>query len=249
MEKYKFTQEHYTMIVTAIIDGYREYIEHRRDRDNKMIISSAFAWTKGNFIESEIATTCKDIGFTYILSKAGPTWQYLQFVDHETKSLFLIRNARYFNSTNFANPKIPIPGKEKGKSRTYLHELSKINRFTEFSPDYKPKKLQQETKKQLSLLYIAEKEVSEQLELFKSDFESFHILTYELDVAQQITKVMHYLPNPFDNIAYEIANLSNYISGAELTEEERSMIAPEKEDFIDPAAYDFGILEEEEENN
>src|SRR5690625_8000053 len=101
MEKYKFTQEYYTMIVKAKIDGYREYVEHRRDRENKMIISSAFAWTKGNFIESEIAKTCKDIGFTYIFSNAGPTWQYLQFVDHETKSLFLIRNARYLDRKSF----------------------------------------------------------------------------------------------------------------------------------------------------
>lgn len=249
MQKHKFTQEHYTMIVKAIIDGYREYIEHRKDRDNKMIISSAFAWTKGNFIESKIAETCKEIGFTYIFSKAGPTWPYLQFIDHDTKSLFLIRNARYFNSTNFANPKVPIPGKEQGKSRTYLHELSKLNRYIEFSPEYKPKKLQQENKKQLSILYITEKEVSEQLELFSSEYESFHILTYELDAAQQITKVMHYLPNPADNIAYEIADLTDYISGAELTDEERSIIAPEKDDLIDPAAFDLSILEEEKDNN
>lgn len=249
LEKYKFTQEHYTMIVKAIIDGYREYIEHRRDRDDKMIISSAFAWTKGNFIESEIAETCEDIGFTYIFSKAGPTWQYLQFADHNTKSLFLIKNARYFNTASFANSNVPIPGKEQGKSRTYLHELSKINRYIEFSPKYKPKKLEQETKKQLSYLHVAEKGVSEQLELFRSEYESFHILTYELDAAQQITKIMHYLPNPHDNIAYEIADLSDYISGAELTDEERSVVAPEKDSFIDPAAYDFVILDEEEENN
>lgn len=95
LEKHKFIQEHYTMIVKAIIAGYSEYIEHRRDRKDKMIISSAFAWTKGSFIESEIAKTCTDIGFTYIRSKAGPTWQYLQFVDNETKSLFLIKNANY----------------------------------------------------------------------------------------------------------------------------------------------------------
>src|SRR5690625_2054 len=248
MEKYKFTQEHYTMIVKAIIDGYREYIRQRRDRESKMILSSAFAWTKGNFIESEIAATCKEIGFTHIFSQAGTTWQYLQFVDHETKSLFLIRNGRYFNPTSFASSKAPIPSKEQGKLRLYLHELSKINQYVEFSPSYKPKKIQKESNRQLSFLYT-EKAVSEQLELFKSKYESFHILTYTLDAAQQITKIMHYLPNPSDRIAYEIADLSNYISGAELTEEERSVIAPEREDFIDPDAFDIGIFEVDEENN
>lgn len=87
------------------------------------------------------------------------------------------------------------------------------------------------------------------MELFSSEYESFHILTYELDAAQQITKVMHYLPNPADNIAYEIADLTDYISGAELTDEERSIIAPEKDDLIDPAAFDLSILEEEKDNN
>jgi len=60
---------------------------------------------------------------------------------------------------------------------------------------------------------------------------------------------MHHLPNPYDNIAYEIADLSSYISGAELTDEERSVVAPAKDSFIDPVAYDFGILDQEEENN
>lgn len=60
---------------------------------------------------------------------------------------------------------------------------------------------------------------------------------------------MHYLPNPADNVAYQIEDLSNYISGAELTDADRSVIAPEKDDIIDPVAYDFGILDEEQENN
>lgn len=249
MEKHQFTKEHYTMIVKAIIDGYSEYIEHRRDRKNKMIISSAFAWTKGNFIESEIAKTCEDIGFSYIRSKAGPTWQYLQFVDDQTKRLFLIRNARYFDSSSFANSRTPVSGKKHGNSRTYLHELSKINQHIEFNSEYKSKTAQQKPKKQLSYLSVSEELISEQLELFRSEYESFNILTYQLDGAQQISKIMHYLPNPTDNIAYEIKDLTDYISGATLTDDERSVIAPEEDDFIDPIAFDFSILDEEQENN
>lgn len=66
------------MIVDAIVDGYRDYVEHRKDRKAKMEISSAFAWTKGNFIESKVAEECVDHGFTYKKSKAGLTWGYLQ---------------------------------------------------------------------------------------------------------------------------------------------------------------------------
>lgn len=48
MDQYKFSPEHNQMIVDAIVDGYRDYIEHRKNR------KSAFAWTKGNFIESNL---------------------------------------------------------------------------------------------------------------------------------------------------------------------------------------------------
>lgn len=58
---------------------------------------------------------------------------------------------------------------------------------------------------------------------------------------------MHYLPNPDNNIAYRVENLSKYISGAELTDEEREIIAPAPEkDLIDPVEFDIGIFEEKE---
>ena len=60
---------------------------------------------------------------------------------------------------------------------------------------------------------------------------------------------MHYLPNPEDNIAYKIEDLSEHISESDLTDEEREIVAPEHDnDIIDPAAYDIGILEDEESN-
>ncbi len=42
MDQYKFKSEHNKMIVEAIVDGYREYVDHRKDRREKMKISSAF---------------------------------------------------------------------------------------------------------------------------------------------------------------------------------------------------------------
>lgn len=89
--------------------------------------------------------------------------------------------------------------------------------------------------------------VINELNEFKSEYNEFHILTYEIDHAFQISKIMHYLPNPANNIAYEVEDLSLYISGAELTDEEREVIAPELvDDLVDPEAFDIGIFEEEE---
>ncbi len=41
IENYKFITDHNIMTVEAIVEGYREYVEHRKDRNDKMEISSA----------------------------------------------------------------------------------------------------------------------------------------------------------------------------------------------------------------
>jgi len=65
--------------------------------------------------------------------------------------------------------------------------------------------------------------------------------------AYQISKIMHYLPNPNNNIAYKIEDLSKFILGAELSDEEREIIAPEQgHDILDPTEFDIGIFEETE---
>ena len=116
MEQYKFKPQHSQMIVKAIIEGYREYIEHRIDRRDNMEISSAFAWTKGNFIESKIAEYCKEDdgkAFTHKKSKAGLTWDYLQFTHKDSKVLFLIKMQLTLMKM-FFSAKLPAGDDRKG---------------------------------------------------------------------------------------------------------------------------------------
>lgn len=236
------------MIVEAIVEGYREYIDHRKDRKQNMIISSAFAWTKGNFIESKLAEECRDYGFTYIKSKAGLTWVYLQFVHGDSKILFLIKNAASFNKESFSHAKLPVDSGKHGRKRTYLHELSKINKDATFPPHHEDTRVRALNHSEQLSLFVTENQVKDELEHSKSYYNEFHILTYRLDDAFQIDEIMHYLPNPANNIAYEVEDLSHYIVGAELTDEERKVVAPDaSEDLLDPAAFDIGILEEEDE--
>ncbi|MCQ4087868.1 hypothetical protein [Saccharibacillus sp. JS10] len=244
MDQYRFSPQQSQMIVDAIVEGYREYIEHRKDRKAVMKISSAFAWTKGNFIESRIAEEAANHGFTYKKSKAGLTWDYLQFVHQGSKILFLVKNANYFNENAFSLATIPGEHKTSGKKRTYLHELSKINDSLEF-PVVPPSKNGKERVEQLSL-FLAEEKVKEELESFKSSYQEFHILTYKLDEAYQVAEIVHYLPNSKNNIAYLVEDLSDLISGADLTAEDLEVFAVDSdEEIVDPAAFDIGILEDE----
>ena len=246
LESFRFEGAQSEMIVIAIVDGYRDYIEHRKDRHKKMIISSAFAWTKGNFIESKIAETCSDLNFSYKKAKAGLTWDYLQFIQGNTKKLFLIKNAAYFNENSFSQAVLPNKSKSHSPQRTYLHELSRINKKLKFPSTHQNRENISGHSIQLSFK-ISEELIKDELNHFKSLYNEFHILTYKIDDTYQISQIMHYLPNPDDNIAYRIENLSKYISGAELTDDEREIIAPDPDsDVIDPAAFDIGIFEDEE---
>jgi hypothetical protein len=247
MKPYKFPEEHAKIIVSAVVEGYRNYIDHRRDRKQSMKISSAFAWTKGNFIESKIADECEKFGFLYKKSKAGLTWDYLQFTDKDNNVLFLIKNAAYFDPKSFSKSNLPATSK-KGAQRTYLNELSKINLDIDFSTIAQGESITStKTSEQLSL-FVQEKTITEEIKDFQSIYKQFHILTYEIDDAYQISSVKQYIPNSKDNIAYLIEDLSSYINGAELTDDDREIIAPTiGEDYLDPSLFDIGIIEDEEE--
>ncbi|MBW4084775.1 DUF5986 family protein [Paenibacillus sp. S150] len=251
MDEYKFNPEHSQMIVDAIVEGYHDYIEHRKDRKSKMKISSAFAWTKGNFIESRLAEECVNHGFTWKKSKAGLTWDYLRFIHGDSKILFLIKNAAYFNEKSFSQAKLPSSLGKKGPYSTYLHELSRINEDLDFSPlpQISNEAEERGTVEQLAF-WIVESQVREELKKFRSSYNQFHILTYALDEAYQISEIKHYLPNPNDNVAYLVEDLSDFISGADLTDEDREVVAPEmNEDIMDPAAFDIGIFEDEQQQS
>lgn len=190
MDNYKFDKDHSLVIVNAIVEGYKEYVEHRKDRHRHMKISSAFAWTKGNFIESKIADKCGDI-FLYKKAKAGLTWDYLQFIHGDSKKLFLIKNAAYFNDDNFSSAKLPNGGtKGNDHRRTYMHELSKINKEIEFPlAPYAPENKTQNNYEQLSFELadpVKKEQVEKELSEFKSTYNEFHILTYKIDDAYQI---------------------------------------------------------------
>lgn len=247
MEQHKFDSNDSLFIVEAIVEGYRDYVDHRKERHRNMKISSAFAWTKGNFIESKLAENSESLHLTYRRAKAGLTWDYLQFIHGDTKKLFLIKNAAYFNKDRFSQAVLPGNINHKKPQRTYLHELSKINKHLDFADTSKTTNYSNEMSEQLSL-FISDTQAKDELTHLQTSYNEFHILTYKIDEAYQISEIMHYLPNPNNNKAYLIEDLSEYISGSELTDEERDIIAPEQDnDIIDPAAFDIGILEEVQE--
>lgn len=239
MDEYKFTPDESKLLVQAIIEGYSEYIKHRIEHFRSVKISSPFTLDKASFIESKIAEIGNQINLTYRKSKAGLNWNYLQFMFRDKKILFLVMNAAYFDESRFSQEPLP-DHKRKGTPRTYLYELSKINAGLAFKEGKYTPERQTEAIEQLALFE------EEQLAFYELDdeakvFNEFHVITYKIDSAFEITEIMHYLPNPENNKAYFIEVLSHYISGAELTGEEREILASAED--TDPPDFESEMIE------
>ncbi|GMG61029.1 hypothetical protein TEHAB4_07760 [Tetragenococcus halophilus] len=59
---------------------------------NRLKVSAAFAFTRGNFIDDGIAKNVSDL-MEYKKKTAGQSWQYLEFTLNKSKpSLLIIKN-------------------------------------------------------------------------------------------------------------------------------------------------------------
>lgn len=163
-----------------------------------------------------------------------------------SKVIFLIKNADYFDENCFSQASLPNSLVKKGPRRTYLNELAKLNNHINFLHTRQLELLEDAPTSQQISFKLKESLIKDELDKIHHNYNEFHILTFKTDEALQISEVKHYLPNAKDNIAHLVDDLSPLISGAELTDEEREIIAPEIDEIlIDPALFDIGIAEED----
>lgn len=63
-------------VVDGIIRGYIDYLEERVEKKNKLRISDAYAWVKGNHLDHFVSVEGEKVGMEYIRAKAGRAWGY-----------------------------------------------------------------------------------------------------------------------------------------------------------------------------
>ena len=97
MKNYNLPEKLNESIVDGIIEGYRDYLEVRRQKARELKVHGAYAWVKGNHIDHYVAVACEEHRVSSTVAKAGLTWQYLQFYNNDEKILFIVKNSRYFN--------------------------------------------------------------------------------------------------------------------------------------------------------
>lgn len=215
-----------------------------------MHISTAYAWVKGNHIDDQTAEECKDLGIDFTRAKAGYTWGYLQFNINNKNRMFIIKNAKYFDEKNFPRSKGVQGQKRKEEKESYLKRLSRINSNVEF-----PEELTLFTRDEgEKIVSIFDDEILKQLEepqarRLEKEFEQFYIITYEIDESFAISKIRMLMPNPHDDKAYEVEDLSEFIgtSPVRFDDNDFEVLVDDGFDVPDVAsAYHYGIVPEEE---
>ena len=110
-------------LVDGLMGGYKDYLAERKQKQQSLTISGAFAWTRSNFIDSKISElVSKEPSISSQPDKAGYAWEYIQFIHEQSnhRSLIIVKNARQlkrrFNNTNTTVDK-----------NNYLYQLAGIN--------------------------------------------------------------------------------------------------------------------------
>lgn len=243
MKDYSLARELNQKIVDGIFEGYRDYLEVRREKAKKLKVSGAYAWVKGNHIDHQVAVACESFGVESKLAKAGLTWQYLQFKNDDEEILFIVKNARYFNPDQVDLGK-DATGRTRNKKMSYMEELMQINSEIDFNEV--PLEHGFTNQLQLELLedvYLNEDD-NKEIAKIKSKYKRFYIVTYEIDENQQIKKISLWLPNPANNKAYPIEDLTQYINATHvinIDEELKNVLINDKSAEVNLGAHDFGI--------
>lgn len=249
MENYKLSSDLNQKIVDGIMEGYREYLDVRREKST-MKVSGAYAWVKGNHIDHHVAATCESYGVERKLAKAGLTWQYLQFKHGDDETLFIVKNARYFNPDQVNRGKDAL-GNSRSKKISYMDELMKINSNINFNINT-PENQKDSVQLELVLLEnvsLTEKD-NEDISKINIDFKRFYIVSYEIDEGQQISEIGLWMPNPVNNKAYHIDDLTAYLNSDHIIEIEPKLkeVLTNKSDSTDYLdAQSFGIVLDAEE--
>lgn len=229
-------------IIDGLMEGYREYLDIRREKARVMKVSGAYAWVKGNHIDDRIANACESYGVESKLAKAGLTWQYLQFKHLDEKVLFIVKNARYFDEEQVDKGK-GANGKTRDAKMSYMDKLMEINLDIDFGSIKT-----EESNGSVQLELIEDLHLSESddmaISAIEANFSRFYIVTYEIDENQLISKVSLLMPNPVNNKAYLIDDLIKYVNASHdlvIDEELKDALTNSVETNEDLNAFKFDI--------
>ena len=248
-KKFRLSEQLNESIVDGIIYGYKDYLSVRMEAARNLKVHGAYAWVKGNHIDHRVAVECKKFGVTSNLARAGLTWQYLQFRKEDDNALFLLKNARYFNS-NAVDKGLDASGKPRKQKASYMEKLIPINIDIDFPKEldasHYDKSIQLELLEDQGLVPIS----VEKSENISTEFNKFYIVTYEIDEEFSINSIKLFMPNPVNNKAYLVEDLSRLINTKpshviEMEEDTKSILQSLTDTVYDASSFDIALTEDD----
>lgn len=245
MKEYILPEQLNEKIVDGIIEGYRDYLDVRRQKARELKVHGAYAWVKGNHIDHYVALSCEAYGVASTLAKAGMTWQYLQFSHKNERILFIVKNSRYFNMEEVDKGK-DAKGRTRESKASYMENLMNINeriKFDNISAKTFNHSVQLELLEEFQPVSLEEEDTKD----MNTQFDRFYIATCNIGEDHQIGEIRLWMPNPADNRAYLVSELTPYIGRKsahlfEIEEELKSILTQTiaAEGVLDATA--FGIV-------
>jgi len=115
--------------------------------------------------------------------------------------------------------------------------------------DFKQVSLEHGHSTQLELELIEDsylnEDVNKEIAKLKSKYKRFYIVTYKIDESQQIEQIGLWMPNPVNNKAYLIEDLTKYINGTHaisIDNELKNILINENSSEVSLDAHVFGIV-------
>ena len=232
MNQFSLTDDLNQLIVDGILKGYKEYLDVRRKAQKDLKVSGAYAWVKGNHIDSSVCEECSKHGsIQSSIDKAGYTWEYIQFTlnDEQEKYLLIVKSSQ--GIANTFNKKVG-----KNKKENYLYDYAGINNSIINNNNLQLKKVKGLV--QLELNFPELEAINKKIAMRAPEgYSRFYVVTYEIDErSKMISKIALTLPKQDERSLVEVADLTPLIEKSEysISGEELEFI---KEDKIPDSVY------------
>lgn len=241
MEDLKVESSICQSIVDGTLSGYKQYLDERKDKRESMVVSGAYAWTRGNHIDDQVSKVGQESGLKFTIAKAGYSWDYLQFAVNgkSEEYMIIIKNARRIK-------KIFDGDVSKVNDDNYLVKLADVNtgQFEKSSQNYikKPEQIELELSNPDEIRAVLENSTL----ATDKKFSRFYIVIYEIDdVTKMIKSIELTMPNRETMDLFQIENLTSYIQNSKydiITDEDVAPIKNEKEVFSGQAnSFGFSV--------
>lgn len=249
LNKFSLDNDLSQSIVDGILKGYKEYLDLRRKAQKALKVSGAYAWVKGNHIDSSVDEICSNYdNIQSSIERAGYTWEYLQFTLKESKEKYLviIKNSRGASMTFNGNL-------DSNKKENYLYEYAGINNSIIDSDLLQS--VESERFVQLELSFPELEAINKNTSMKAPEgYDRFYVVTYEFDPqSKMISKIALTLPNQSKMTLVEVADLTPLIDNSvySITDEELEIV---KRDIVPEGIYSgedqsFGYEVASEEND